>query len=82
MKLNYEVEWELEDEVIESIVEEVENILKQYPDYDIDDCIYNTAEDFLDNLSIEACDHFNIDCYLGEVTEEVKSILTERMIIC
>lgn len=72
MKLNYEVEWGLEDEVIDNIVDEVENTLKQYSDCDVDDCIYEIVEDSLDNMGIDDCDHFNMDCYLDEVVEEVK----------
>ena len=71
MKLNYEVEWELEDEVIDNMVNEVEDALKQYPDCSVDACIYDIVTDFLDDMGIDDCDHFNMDCYLDKVTEEV-----------
>ena len=78
MRLNYEVEWELEDDVIDSIVDRIEEIVNQYPDCDEDDCIYETTENFLDNSDIDECDHFNIDCYLDEVVEEVKKRYFDR----
>ena len=48
MKLNYEVEWELDDEVIDNIVDKIEEIVNQYPDCDEDDCIYDIVTDSLD----------------------------------
>ena len=78
MKLNYEVEWELEDDVIDSIVDRIEEIVNQYPDCDEDDCIYETTENFLDNSGIDECDHFNLNCYLDEVAEEVKKRYFDR----
>ena len=78
MKLNYEVEWELEDDVIDSIVDRIEEIVNQYPDCDEDDCIYETTENFLDNSGIDECDHFNLDCYLDEVVAEVKERYFDR----
>ena len=78
MKLSYEVEWELEDEVIDNIVEEIENTVKQYPDYNIDDYIYEFVENFLDDLDADDCDHFNLDCYLDTVAEEVKKRYLDR----
>ena len=76
MRLNYEVEWELEDDVIDNIVNEIENTVKQYPDYNIDDYIYEFVENFLDDL--DDCDHFNLDCYLDTVAEEVKKRYFDR----
>ena len=78
MRLNYQVEWELEDDVIDSIVDRIEEIVNQYPDCDEDDCIYETTENFLDNSGIDECDHFNIDCYFDEVVEEVKKRYFDR----
>ena len=78
MKLNYEVEWELENEVIDNMVDEVEDTLKQYPDCDVDDYIHEIVEDSLDNISFDDCDHFNMDCYLDEVVEEVKKRYLSR----
>ena len=78
MKLNYEVEWELEDEVIDNMVNEVEDALKQYPDCSVDACIYDIVTDFLDDMGIDDCDHFNMDCYLDKVTEEVKKRYFDR----
>ena len=78
MRLNYEVEWELEDDVIDSIVDRIEEIVNQYPDCDEDDCIYETTENFLDNAGIDECDHFNLDCYLDEVVAEVKERYFDR----
>ena len=78
MRLNYEVEWELEDEVIDNIVNEIENTVKQYPDYNIDDYIYEFVENFLDDLDADDCDHFNLDCYLDTVAEEVKKRYLDR----
>lgn len=78
MKLNYEVEWELEDEVIDNIVNEIEETVKQYPDCDVDACIYDIVTDFLNDMSIDDCDHFNMDCYLDEVIEEVKKRYFDR----
>lgn len=72
MKLNYEVEWELGDEVIDNIVKEVENTIKQYPEDDVDDCILGIIEDNLSDMDYDECDHFNMDCYLDKVAEEVK----------
>lgn len=78
MKLNYEVEWELEDEVIDNIVEEIENTAKRYPNYDVDDCIYEIVANFLNNLDADDCDQFNLDCYLDEVVNEVKKRYLDR----
>ena len=78
MRLNYEVEWELEDEVIDNIVNEIENTVKQYPDYNIDDYIYEFVENFLDDLDADDCDHFNLDCYLDTVAEEVNKRYFDR----
>ena len=78
MRLNYEVEWELEDDVIDNIVNEIENTVKQYPDYNIDDYIYEFVENFLDDLDADDCDHFNLDCYLDTVAEEVKKRYLDR----
>ena len=78
MRLNYEVEWELEDEVIDNMVNEVEDTLKQYPDCDVDACIYDIVTDSLDDMGIDDCDHFNLDCYLDEVISEVKKRYLNR----
>lgn len=78
MKLNYEVEWELGDEVIDNIVEEVENTIKQYPEDDLDDCIHTITEDNLSELDTYDCDHFNMDTYLDEVVKEVKKRYFDR----
>ena len=78
MKLNYEVEWELEDEVIDNIVNEIEETVKRYPDDDIDDCIHTITEDNLSELDTYDCDHFNMDTYLDEVVEEVKKRYFDR----
>ena len=78
MKLNYEVEWELDDEVIDNIVNEIENTVKQYPDYNIDDYIYELVANFLNDLDADDCDHFNLDCYLDTVAEEVKKRYLDR----
>lgn len=72
MKLNYEVEWELDDDFIDDIVNEVEEVIKNYPDSNINDCIHTITEDNLSELDTYDCDHFNIDTYLDEVVEEVK----------
>ena len=72
MKLNYEVEWELDDEFINDLVDEVEEVIKNYPDSNIDDCIHTITEDNLSDLDTYDCDHFNMDTYLDEVVEEVK----------
>lgn len=78
MKLHYKVEWELEDEVIDNIVEEVEETVKQYSDCDVDDCISEITKDNLSELCYDECDHFNMDCYLDEVVEEVKKRYLSR----
>ena len=78
MKLNYEVEWELGDEVIDNIVNEVENTIKQYPEDDLDDCIHTITEDNLSELDTYDCDHFNMDTYLDEVVKEVKKRYFDR----
>lgn len=78
MKLNYEVEWELGDEIIDNIVEEVENTIKQYPEDDLDDCIETITEDNLSELDTYDCDHFNMDTYLDEVVNEVKKRYFDR----
>lgn len=78
MKLNYEVEWELGDEIIDNIVKEVENTIKQYPEDDIDDCIIRIIEDTLSDMDSDECDHFNLDCYLDKVAEEVKKRYFDR----
>ena len=72
MKLHYEVEWELDDEFINDLVNEVEEVIKNYPDSNIDDCIHTITEDNLSELDTYDCDHFNMDTYLDEVVEEVK----------
>ena len=72
MKLHYEVEWELDDEFINDLVDEVEEVIKNYPESNIDDCIHTITEDNLSELDTYDCDHFNMDTYLDEVVEEVK----------
>lgn len=76
MKLNYEVEWELEDEVIEQIVDEVEEVAKNYPDYPIDKCISETTEDNVSELA--ESDHDNIELYIDKVIAEVKKRYFDR----
>ena len=78
MKLNYEVEWDLKDEVIDNIVNEIEETVKRYPNYDVDDYLYEFVENFLDDLDADDCDHFNLDCYLDNVAEEVKKRYFDR----
>ena len=78
MRLNYEVEWELEDDVIDNIVNEVEDTLKQYPDCDVDACIHDIVTDSLDDMSFYEYDYFNIDCYLDEVVAEVNKRYFDR----
>ena len=72
MKLHYEVEWELDDEFINDLVDEVEEVIKNYPESNIDDCIHTITEDNLSELDTYDCDHVNMDTYLDEVVEEVK----------
>ena len=78
MKLNYEVEWELGDEIIDNIVKEVENMIKQYPEDDLDDCIHTITEVNLSELDTYDCDHFNMDTYLDKVVKEVKKRYFDR----
>lgn len=78
MELNYEVKWELGDEIIDNIVKEVENTIKQYPEDDLDDCIHTITEDNLSELDTYDCDHFNMDTYLDEVVKEVKKRYFDR----
>ena len=78
MKLNYEVEWELGDEIIDNIVKEVENTIKQYPEDDLDDCIHTITEVNLSELDTYDCDHFNMDTYLDKVVKEVKKRYFDR----
>lgn len=78
MKLNYEVEWELGDEVIEQIVDEVENMRKQYPEDDLDDCVLGIIEDNLCDMNYDECDLFNLDKYIDRVAEEVKKRYFDR----
>ena len=78
MKLNYEVEWELGDEIIDNIVKEVENTIKQYPEDDLEDCIHTITEDNLSELDTYDCDHFNMDTYLDKVVKEVKKRYFDR----
>ena len=78
MKLNYEVEWDLRDEVIDNIVDEVEETVKQYPNYDVDDYLYEFVSNFLNDLDADDCDQFNRDCYLHEVVREVKKRYLDR----
>ena len=80
MKLNYEVEWELDDEFINDLVNEVEEVIKNYPDSNIDDCIHTITEDNLSELDTYDCDHFNMDTYLDEVVEEVKKRYFDRKV--
>ena len=78
MELSYEVKWELGDEIIDNIVKEVENTIKQYPEDDLDDCIHTITEDNLSELDTYDCDHFNMDTYLDEVVAEVKKRYFDR----
>lgn len=78
MKLHYEVEWELDDEFINDLVDEVEEVIKNYPESNIDDCIHTITEDNLSELDTYDCDHFNMDTYLDEVVEEVKKRYFDR----
>ena len=80
MKLHYEVEWELDDEFINDLVNEVEEVIKNYPDSNIDDCIHTITEDNLSELDTYDCDHFNMDTYLDEVVEEVKKRYFDRKV--
>ena len=72
MKLQYEVEWELNDDFIDDIVDEVEEAIKDYPDSDIDDCISEITGNNLSDLDVNDCDHFNIDTYIDDVISEVE----------
>lgn len=78
MKLNYEVEWDLKDEVIDNIVNEIEETVKRYPNYDVDDYLYEFVANFLNDLDADECDLFNLDCYLHEVVREVKKRYLNR----
>lgn len=78
MKLNYEVEWELDDEIIDNIVNEIEETIKQYPNYDVYDYLYEFVANFLNDLDADECDQFNLDCYLDEVAKEVKKRYLDR----
>ena len=78
MKLNYKVEWELGDEIIDNIVKEVENMRKQYPEDDLDDCILGIIEDNLCDMNYDECDLFNLDIYIDRVAEEVKKRYFDR----
>lgn len=78
MKLNYEVEWELDDEIIDNIVSEIEETVKQYPNYDVDNYIYEFVANFLNDLDADEYDLFNLDCYLDKVAEEVKKRYLDR----
>lgn len=78
MKLNYEVEWELGDEIIDNIVKEVENMRKQYPEDDLDDCILGIIEDNLCDMNYDECDLFNLNIYIDRVAEEVKKRYFDR----
>lgn len=80
MKLSYEVEWELDDEFINDLVVEVEEVIKNYPESNIDDCIHTITEDNLSELDTYDCDHFNMDTYLDEVVEEVKKRYFDRKV--
>ena len=80
MKLNYKVEWELDDEFINDLVDEVEEVIKNYPESNIDDCIHTITEDNLSELDTYDCDHFNMDTYLDEVVEEVKKRYFDRKV--
>ena len=72
MKLQYNVEWELDDEIIDNIVDEVEETVNQYPDSDMDDCISEIAGNILGEMDNYECDHFNVESYINELIEEVK----------
>ena len=78
MRLNYEVEWELGDEIIDNIVKEVENMRKQYPEDDLDDCILGIIEDNLCDMNYDECDLFNLNVYIDRVAEEVKKRYFDR----
>lgn len=78
MKLRYDVEWELEDEIIKNIVDEIEETINHYPDSDVDTCISEITEDCLSDMSIDDCDHFNMDNYIDDVVEEVKHRYYDR----
>ena len=78
MKLHYEVEWELDNDFIDDIVNEVEEVIKNYPDSDTDECIHNITEDRLSDLDTYDCDHFNMDTYFDEVVAEVKKRYFDR----
>lgn len=78
MKLHYEVEWELDDEFINDLVVEVEEVIKNYPESNIDDCIHTITEDNLSELDTYDCDHFNMDTYFDEVVAEVKKRYFDR----
>ena len=78
MRLNQEVEWELKDEVIDNIVEEIENTIKQYPKYDVDDCIIGIIEDTLSDMNYDECDLFNMNIYIDKIVKEVKKRYFDR----
>lgn len=78
MRLNYEVEWELEDEVIDNIVNEIEETVKRYPEYDVDDCIIGIIEDTLSDMNYDECDLFNMNIYIDKIAEEVKKRYFDR----
>lgn len=76
MKLNYEVEWELDDDFIDDIVEQIKNTVKQYPDCNIEDCITEITEDNVNDL--DESDHDNIELYIDKVIAEVKKRYLNR----
>ena len=78
MKLNYEVEWELDDEIIDNIVNEIEETMRQYPNDDVNDYLYEFVANSLNDLDADDCDQFNLDCYLDEVVEEVRKRYFDR----
>ena len=78
MQLHYEVEWELEDDFIDSIVDDVEETVNKHHDCNIDECISDITIYTLRDTDFDECDHFNMHIYVDRVIQEVKKRYFDR----
>lgn len=78
MEFNYHVHWELDDEFIDEIVDDVMQKMAKngYPlDENIDDCVDAALAD----LDAPEYDKFNIDDWYGKLCDEVEKRCKERI---
>lgn len=75
MTFNYNVEWEMDDDFIDGIVEDIVQYQNNYPSQAIEDAIDACIDDALS--SYDMYDSFNIDSYYDDLANEVRKRYNE-----